>query len=250
LEKKKMSEQKQPTRVELETQVVESVTAETASKVTGIPRSTLRDRGAPRNKDGSYCLPTLVAWLVAEITDERVTPPGGPSPELERWRKIRADREASDYAKELGALEIAGLAAARDRRAFTLLREWATDICGSHPGILARYLFACRKALESTLRSLPPRRCNVVLHITPTDGSDAFDIPLGTTGDDPIDMPEIEAWPEARICPTCGSELSASWRVNDDGTEQPRWFCRSTNCKTNWQLGGIPRHVKEDGQHE
>ncbi|NLF74007.1 MAG: hypothetical protein GX575_33800 [Candidatus Anammoximicrobium sp.] len=236
----------EPSRVELESQVVSGVTAATASKVTGIPRSTLRDRGAPRNDDGTYNLPTLVEWLVAEITDERVTPPGGPSPELERWRKFRADREASEYAKSLGALQVAGLDVERDRRALTILREWAQEICGTNPGIFARYRFACRKAIEHTLREIPPANCNVVLHITPADGSTPFDIVMGTTGTDPISLPEIEEWPEIHICPRCGSELWPSWGVAPDGSETPIWCCRSTNCKTNWDTHQIPRQCSPE----
>ncbi|NLS96623.1 MAG: hypothetical protein GXX96_31190 [Planctomycetaceae bacterium] len=240
----------EPTRVELEKQVVEGVTAETASKVTGIPRSTLRDRGAPRNDDGTYNLPTLVEWLVAEITDERVAPPGGPSPELERWRKFRADREASEYAKSLGALTVAGLDAERDRRALTILRDWATEICGSNPGILARYRFACRRAFEHVLRTIPPSNCSVTLHIVPIDGSTPFEIALGQTGDDPVSLPEIESWPEIRICPRCGSELWPSWGVATDGTSTPIWCCRSTNCKTNWGTHQIPRDCPKEEVEE
>jgi len=85
----------------LEMEVVGAVTAETASKVIGIPRSTLRDRNAPRNDDGTYSLPVLVAWLLAQIEDASSAPPGGTSPALEDWRRARARREELSLVRDL-----------------------------------------------------------------------------------------------------------------------------------------------------
>jgi hypothetical protein len=179
-----------------------------------------------------------------------IDPPNLDSAELRRLRSAKAMTAEVDLAVRLGALQVVGLDVERDRRALMILRELAQEICGSNPGIFARYRHACRKAIEHVLREIPPSNCSVVLHVTPNDGNDAFEIPLGTTGTDPVSLPEIESWPEIRICPRCGSELWPSWGVAPDGTETPIWCCRSTNCKTNWGTHEIPRHCPKEEVEE
>ncbi|GEM_PF-1671885 len=238
-----MSKQ-QPTRAELEREVLSDLSADSAAWILGLPRTTFLSRKPPKSINGGYSAREVVAWLTARF-EALIDPPNLDSAELRRLRSAKAAMAETDLAERLGALTVARLDAERDRRALTILQSWAIEICGTNPGIFARYRFACRKAFEHVLREIPPSDCSVVLRITPNDGSDAFDIAMGTTDNEAISLPEIEEWPEIHVCPRCGSELWPSWGVATDGSETPIWCCRSTNCKTNWGTHEIPRHCPQ-----
>lgn len=84
---------------------IRRVTQRIAAEILGVSARTLRDMPeAPRNRDGSYSLPALVAWRLA-LEDERAgaVESDADSP-LDRFRKARAELTEMDLAERRGEL--------------------------------------------------------------------------------------------------------------------------------------------------
>lgn len=228
-------------------QLLEACPQRVASWLAGIGSRSFRDRhGVPRNEDGSYNLRAVHKHFVTTAQDEAlgVLQDVPETDELRRWRAAKAAAAELDYAERLKELESRSAVIAAMERCLGVLKAWADRIGHDHPSVLRTYRQAIRHASMEAAAFVRPAGCRRILRIVPDDG-DAFEVDLGHVPDEPVVLPDIEEH-EVRVCPNCKGDLSASWRVSPDGTEEPRWFCHSVNCRTNW--GGIPRKVPDGDQ--
>jgi hypothetical protein len=74
----------------------------TAYVVGLVPRS-FRDTDAPRNEDGTYDLAAVYRWGTERATDDPLLT-GGDSPNLERYRKAKAELAEMDAAERRGQM--------------------------------------------------------------------------------------------------------------------------------------------------
>ena len=149
-----------------------------------IPRTTLGSRKPPRNPDGTYSARDVVGWLLAEFRDD-ATPPGTPSPELEKWRAIRRKRDELEYAVRLRELESTAENYAKVCAILTPIRQaaerWIRSIGDTYAEDWTDVLGQAHQALE---RLWPDgtRRRELVIHL---EDGEQISIPLAPRSEEP-----------------------------------------------------------------
>jgi DNA-binding XRE family transcriptional regulator len=96
-----------PSNTKDQLSLLSSLSQTTAAQLIGIKRETLKSSDAPRREDGTYDARELVKWALARERANATDDPlltGGDSPNLERYRKAKAELAEMDAAERRGQI--------------------------------------------------------------------------------------------------------------------------------------------------
>ena len=107
---------------------INAANATEVGRCCGVTRQAVQKWKCPRRPDGKYCIPEVVQWRIEKEAMAADLSSGAKSPQLERWRRARADMAEDELARRRGDLVEVVEVEAKWGRLLTALRQQLTRL--------------------------------------------------------------------------------------------------------------------------